>query len=78
MITWLNGKPVMAKMSHNFESLEMQLSRFNPKTKQLEFIDKHGFKYYTNVKNVEFIDMPEDKVEKISDLMIYSDGDYFE
>lgn len=78
MITWkATGKQVKAKMSHNFESMIFALNRFNPKTGQLEFIDKHGFKYYTYSKNVEFLDMPDEKVNRISELMDYEDFDIY-
>lgn len=79
MITWKNGEPVHALMSHNFESLKLQLNRFNPKTGQLEFIDKHGFKHYTYRKFCKFILPPYwIPTERISDLMLFKESDYFE
>lgn len=79
MIKWKTGEPVQAVMSHTFDQLTLTLNRFNKNTGQLEFVDKHGFKYYTYRKHVEFImigfTVP---TRRISDCMILNKEDYFE
>lgn len=79
MITWKNGEPVQAVMSHNFEGMTLTLNRFNKKTSQLEFVDKTGALYYTYRRYADFI-MVNFMVPtyRISDCMIIKEEDYFE
>lgn len=81
MITWLNGEPVQAKISEMHGGFILTLNRFNNKTKQLEFIDKTGTKYYTKNTQVEFVfpdDVDSTKLKRISDAMKFEKGDLYE
>ena len=80
MITWLNGEKVFGVFAF-YDGIVLQLNKINLVTKQYEFIDKTGTKYYSDKRNVNF-EIPESlqkvRISSIRDLMIIGKEDTYE